>query len=103
MDAVGVIPFSQLEYPEIVHSVLKHKFCIFSHVEGLQNAPKYSLKSFSVQWSRMAAFGAKPFSQLEYPRNSAFGPETQALHPFTRGRFTKCSKPFVNIIFRLME
>jgi hypothetical protein len=32
MDAVGAIPFSHLEYPEIVHSVLKHKFCIFSHV-----------------------------------------------------------------------
>jgi hypothetical protein len=45
-------------------------------MEGLQNAPKYSLKSFSAQWIIMAAFGAKPFSQLEYPRNSAFGLET---------------------------
>jgi hypothetical protein len=40
IDAVGEKPFSQLEYPEIVHSVLKHKFFIFSHVEGLQSAPK---------------------------------------------------------------
>jgi hypothetical protein len=103
MDAEGAKPFSQLGYPEIVHSVLKHKFCIFSHVEGLRNAPKYSLKSFSIERSRMIAFGAKPFSQLEYPRNSAFGPETQVLHHFTRGRLTKYSKTFPNIFFGLME
>jgi hypothetical protein len=41
-DAVCTKPFSQLEYPKIVHSVLKHKFCIFSHVEGLRNTAKYS-------------------------------------------------------------
>jgi hypothetical protein len=28
--------------PKIVQSVLKRKFCISSHVEGLQNAAKYS-------------------------------------------------------------
>jgi hypothetical protein len=28
----------------------------------------------------MDAFRAKPFSLLEYPRNSAFGPETHVLH-----------------------
>jgi hypothetical protein len=103
MDAVGAIPFSQLEYPEIVHSILKHKFCIFSHVEGLQNAPKYSLKSFLVKWSIMDAFGVKPFSLLEYPRNSALGPEKQVSYLFTHGRLTKCSKTFPNIIFCLME
>jgi hypothetical protein len=31
---------SQLRYLEIVHLGPKHKFCIFLHSEGLQNAPK---------------------------------------------------------------
>jgi hypothetical protein len=51
---------SQLWYPETLHSVPKHKFCIFSPVEGLRNAPKHSETSFWVQWSRMDA------SQLRY-------------------------------------
>jgi hypothetical protein len=51
----------------------------------------------------MDAFGAKPFSLLEYPRNSAFGPETQVKHLFTHGRLMKGSKTFPNIIFHQME
>jgi hypothetical protein len=42
MDAFSVKPFSQLRYPEILHSGPKHKFCIFSHAEGLQSAPNHS-------------------------------------------------------------
>jgi hypothetical protein len=56
MDAVGAKPFSQLEYPEIVHSVRKHNFFIFSHVESLQNAPKYSVNHFwsnGVEWMHL--------------------------------------------------
>ena len=60
-------PFLQLRYPELVHSGPKHKFCIFSHAEGLRNAPEHSQTSFWVQWTRMGLFVAKPFSQLRYP------------------------------------
>jgi hypothetical protein len=37
---------SQLRYLEIVHLGPKHKFRIFLHCEGLQNAPKMSQSSF---------------------------------------------------------
>jgi hypothetical protein len=42
----------------------KHKFCIFLHVQELLNAPKHNRTSFWVKWSRIDAFGVKPFSQL---------------------------------------
>jgi hypothetical protein len=49
-----------------VHLGPKHKFCIFLHAEGFLNGPKHDQISFSVQWSRMEAFGAKLFPQLRY-------------------------------------
>jgi hypothetical protein len=39
---------SQVRYLEIVHLGPKHKFRIFLHSEGLQNAPKMSQSSFWV-------------------------------------------------------
>jgi hypothetical protein len=45
----------------------KHKFCIFLHSEGIENAKKHSQSTFWVQWSRMDALVTKPFSQLRYP------------------------------------
>jgi hypothetical protein len=41
---------SQLRYPETVHSVPKHKFCIFLLVEGWWKTPKHYQTSFWVQW-----------------------------------------------------
>jgi hypothetical protein len=60
---------SQLRYPETVHSVPKHKFCMFLPVEGLRNAPKHSQASFWVKWSRMDA------SQLRHPETVCLGPK----------------------------
>jgi hypothetical protein len=42
MDAFGLKPFSQLQYPEIIRLGPKHMFCNFSRAEGLQSAPKHS-------------------------------------------------------------
>jgi hypothetical protein len=50
-----------------VHSGPKHKFCIFLHSEGIENAEKHSQSSFWVQCSRMDALVTKSFSQLRYP------------------------------------
>jgi hypothetical protein len=60
---------SQLRYPEILHSVPTHKFCIVLTVEGLRNATNYSQTSFWVKWSRMDA------SQLRYPETMYSGSE----------------------------
>jgi hypothetical protein len=38
MDALVTKPYSQLRYPQIVHSGLKHKFYISLHSEGIGNA-----------------------------------------------------------------
>jgi hypothetical protein len=67
MDAFGAKPFSQLRYPEILHSGPKHIFTSFLQYEGFRTAQKQSKPSFFVQWSRMDAFGPKPFSLLRYP------------------------------------
>jgi phage pi2 protein 07 len=64
MDAFSAKPFPQLRYSKIVHFGPKHKICIFLHAEGCLNAPKDNQTSFRVQWSRMNAFGAKPFPEL---------------------------------------
>ena len=44
--------------------------------EGFRIAPKHSQASFSVPWSRIDAFGAKPFSQLQYPEIVCSGRNT---------------------------
>jgi hypothetical protein len=68
MDAFGAKPFMQLRYIKIVHSSPKQKFCITFHAKGFQNAHKDNQISFWVKWSRMDAFGAKPFLQLRYTK-----------------------------------
>jgi hypothetical protein len=53
---------SQLRYPETVHLVPKHKFCIFWPVEGQWNTPKQYQTSLWVQWRCLTTW---------IPRNSA--------------------------------
>jgi hypothetical protein len=68
MNAVGTKSFSQLQYPKIVHSVLKHMFCIFSHVEGyeiLQNTPKNHFGSNGVEWLHLVQDHFRNFSPPE--------------------------------------
>jgi hypothetical protein len=60
---------SQLRYLEIVHSGLKHKYCIFLSTEGLRNASKHSKTAFWVQCGRIDA------SKLQYPEIVHSGPK----------------------------
>jgi hypothetical protein len=73
--------FSQLRYTKILHSSVKHEFCNFLHAKGFLNAPRDNQTSLWVQWSRMLAFGAKPFSQLRY---------TKIVHSCPKHKFCIC-------------
>jgi hypothetical protein len=58
-----------------VHLGPKHKFCIFLHTEGFLNAQKDNQTSLGGKWSRMDAFGAKPFLQLRDTKIVHLGPK----------------------------
>ena len=60
--------FSEVRYPEIMHSTLKNKFCMIFHVEGLCTATKHFQTSVWVQQVRLEAFVAKCFPEVQYPR-----------------------------------
>jgi hypothetical protein len=92
MGALVMKPCSQLRYPEIVHSGLKHKFCIFLHFVVFQNAPKTILNNILDPMQMNGCFGYETMFATSVPWNSAFSPKTQVLHLFTFSRFPKFSE-----------
>jgi hypothetical protein len=83
---------SQLRYPEIVHSVPKHKFCIFLHSVGFQNSPKTLPKNILCPLDLKGCFGYETILATSVPRKSEFTLETQVLRYFTSRWFMKCTK-----------
>jgi hypothetical protein len=83
MDALVTKPcFSQLGYPEIVHSSAKHKFCIFLHSVDFQNAPKTLQNIILGPMQMNGCFGYETMFGTSVPRNSAFRPETHVFAYF---------------------
>jgi hypothetical protein len=80
MDALVTKPCSQLQYPEIVHSGPKHKFCIFLHSVGFQNASKTLPNNILGLMDMKGCVGYETIFA------------TQVLHLFTFRRFPKCSE-----------
>jgi hypothetical protein len=77
MDASVTKPRSQLPYPEIVHSGPKHKFFIFLHSVGFQNASITLLNNILSPMQMNGCFGYETIFATSTPRNNAVTPETQ--------------------------
>jgi hypothetical protein len=76
MDALVTKQCSQLWYPEIVHSGLKHKFCIFLHSVGFQNASKTLANNILGLIDLKGCFGYETIFATSAPRKSEFTLDT---------------------------